>query len=89
VQVDAHCANVAFTRPVRVSEVRLAVSGGLGTRDSAAHAGIPVRSSGTKHIGNGSRIEDSMFVATTLAVLVLLNLILSMVSCPGLARRGA
>jgi hypothetical protein len=91
VQMDACRANVAHTRPIRVPEVRPAAPGGLGTTStsSAAHAVITAQNPGPRRLGGGNRIEDPMFVATTLAVLVLLNLILSLVSCPGLAARGA
>jgi hypothetical protein len=48
---------------------------------------LPLRRPGPGRLGCGDRIEDPMFVATTLAVLVLLSLILSMVPSPGLAAR--
>jgi hypothetical protein len=86
VQMDARRANVALTRPVRVPEVRPAAPGVLGTTTTtpAAHAGIAVRNPGRRH-GCGNRIEDPMFVATTLAVLVVLSLVLSMIPSSGLA----
>jgi uncharacterized protein YjbJ (UPF0337 family) len=88
VQMDARGANVALTRPIRVPEMRPAARGGLGTTSasSAAHAGIALRVPGRRP-GGRNPIENPMLVATTLAVLVLLSLILSMVPSPNLAAR--
>ena len=54
VQVDARRANVALTRPVPVPDVRAAASGVLGRSFTgrAARAGIAVRKTGPRRLGN-------------------------------------
>lgn len=90
VQVDAHRDNVAFAWPIRVPGVRSAASGLLGTTFTgrAARGGISDRNAGPKHLGDGTCIEHSMFLAMALAVLVLLSLTLSMNPCPGIPARA-
>jgi hypothetical protein len=75
---------VALTRPIRMPEVRPAAAGGVGTAsiDSVGHSRIAVRCAGC-----GTRFEGPMFVAMSLAVLVLLSLVLSMVPSRGFAAR--
>ena len=60
VQIDAHGANVALARPVRVPDVRAAASGEMGRTftSRAARAGIAVRNTGPERLGNSEGIED-------------------------------
>jgi hypothetical protein len=90
VQVDAHRANVALARPVRVPDVRSAASSVLGATFTghAARDAFIMRNAGTRRLGNSKGIEDPMFVPITLTVLVLVSLILSMVPCPGIGARA-
>jgi len=56
VQVDAHRANVALTRPVRMPDVRTEVSGVLG-RAFAGHTACErtaVRNPGPRRLGSGN-----------------------------------
>ena len=78
---------MAFPRPVPVPDVRTAVSRMLGhpVAAGAATAGIVAP---TVHPGAGERIEDPMFIANALGLLVLLSLVLSMLPCPGATARA-
>lgn len=55
-QDNAHRANVALARPVRVPDVQAAASGVLGRTFTgrAERAGITVRDAGPKAFGNGN-----------------------------------
>lgn len=80
-QVDAHRANVALTRALRVPDVRAAASGVLGGTFAgrAARDRIAGRNACAKHLGNNNSIEYPMFVTVAPAVRVLLNLIPSII----------
>ena len=55
-QVDAHGANVALARPVRVPDVRTAASGVLGTAFTGECRGmvLPRDVHGPKRLGSGN-----------------------------------
>jgi hypothetical protein len=66
VQCDAHIANVALTRPVRVPDVRATSSRGLGTTSSGRNAHA------TRRVSSGSTPVNTMQIAknTSVAMIV-------------------
>lgn len=89
VQVNARGANVAVARPVRVQEMRPAISGMLATTVAGriTRAGIPGRDAGPERLVSCHRAGYPMLIAMALRALVLLNLVLSMIPCPVVAGR--